>query len=64
MKLKIQGNDLVFEHRKVARMFDIDEQTMERLKSAIESMSILYAENYYHGYKKGYEDGKNGETQN
>ena len=58
MKLKIQGNDLVFEQRKVARMFDIDEQTMERLKSAIESMSISDGENYYHGYKKGYEDGE------
>ena len=59
MKLKIQGNDLVFEQRKVARMFDIDEQTMERLKSAIESMSISDGEIYYNAYKKGYEDGTN-----
>jgi hypothetical protein len=59
MKLKIQGNDLVFEHRKVARIFDIDEQTMERFKSAIESMSISDGEIYYNAYKKGYEDGTN-----
>jgi|TARA_R100000482_G_C4997337_1_gene90023 hypothetical protein len=57
MKLKIQGNDLVFEQMKVARIFDIDMKTMERFKSAIESMSVSDGEIYYNAYKKGYEDG-------
>tara|TARA_R100001082_G_scaffold110529_1_gene90707 strand:+ start:2817 stop:3026 length:210 start_codon:yes stop_codon:yes gene_type:complete len=59
MKFKIIGNDLIFETRKVARIFDLDDRTMQRFKSAIESTSITDGEIYYNAYKKGYEDGTN-----
>ena len=61
MKLKIQGNDLVFGHRKIARIFDIDIETMERFTLALESMSVSDGEIYYNAYKKGYEDGSSGD---
>ena len=60
MEFKIIGNDLEFGGQKVARLFDVNASTRQRLDAAMERLNII-DEEMEDAYEKGYKDGRSEE---